>query len=232
MRVKIKKEVFVPSNTTVIYKGNEYRFNSDDILFIDIDDNDKTLYVKNPIGSSVSVSLIDVILELFAGDSMITIIRPDYSFEILSNNNCEIFLKENEKEFHFGNIKFKSFCAVSQGANLGNDRFIIKDLDKVRKKHRKMNFFVMSGLPFYILIALLALTISTNLLWVFILIFIIFTIPSIKSRKNFKKSVTQDNVIKTLCDNVTGYRTDENYDIKNMSKSGRFMFKIFEKLFK
>lgn len=232
MRVKIKKEVFVPSNTTIIYNGNEYRFNNDDILFIDIDDDDKTLYVKNPIASSVSVSLIDVILELFAGDSMITIIRPDYSFEILSNDNCEISLKENEKEFHFGNIKFKSFCAVSQGASLGNDKFVIKDLDKVRKKHRKMNLFVMSGLPFYILIALLALTISTDLFWIFILIFTIFTIPSIKSKKNFKKAVTQDNIIKTLLDNVVGYRTDENYEINKMSKSGRFMFKIFDKLFK
>lgn len=232
MRVKIKREVFVPNNTSVIYKGNEYGFNSDGVLFIDMDDDDKTLYVKNPVSSSVSVSIIDVILELFAGDSMVTVIRPDYSFDMLSSDNSEILLKENEKEFHFGNIKFKSFCAVSQGASLGNDKFIIKDIDKIAKKHKKLNLLVMSGLPLYIFIALLAVLITPSLFWVYIFIFLIFTVPSIKSSRNFKKTVTQENIIKSLTDNVTGYRTDENYEINKMSKSAKFMFKIFDKLFR
>lgn len=233
MRVKIKKELFVPKDTKVFYKGIEYGFNSNDELFIDIDGCERTLYVVNPVNSSVRVSVIDIFLEFFSGDSMITEICPDYSFDVLSDDNCEIILKENEQSFNFGYIVFKSFCAVSQTATLGNDRFAVREnIDKLAKKHKRLNLLVMSGLPLYILVALLAVLFSYELFLLYIIIFLIFTIPSIKSKRNFKKAVTKENIINYLSSNVIGYRTDENFEYNKMNKSSKFMFKIFDKLFK
>lgn len=215
---------------SVIYNNQEYPSKNNNYIFLDLDDDHKKIYIKNHSKSSVSFDLLDLFLEMFYGDSTTTLIYCDYSFEILSNENCEITLKENNFVIN-DRIKYLSYCAVSENAELGNDRFISQNIDKLIKKHKRIHFLFLSGLPLYILIAILALIFDNGLLWIFILIFLLFTLPSIKQRKTLKKHIENKTGIENLQKNVTGFREDDKYEEKLLSKADKIFFKLFEKLF-
>lgn len=229
MRVKINLNgVF--RYFSVIYKNQEYSTKNKDSIFLEIDDNDRKIYIKNNSKSSVSLDWLDIFLEMFYGESTTTSIYSDYSFEILSNENCEITIKENDFIIN-DRMKYLSFCAVSDNALLGNDCFITGDTSKLIKKHRKLHLFLLSGLPLYILVAILALVFDYSLFWIFIMIFLLFTLPSIKQRKKFKKYLESPIALEALQKNVIGFRTEKNYEEKIMTKTDKFFFKLFEKLF-
>lgn len=231
MRVKLNAEdVFYKNYLSVVYKNQEYRFNNSNYIFIDIDEDCRKIYIKNNSKSNVSLNYLDLILVLLAGDGTITTMCADYSFEILSKDNCEILLLENK----FNNkhsIYFESYCAVSKTAELGNDYFMCRDLDRLNKKSRRLSFLLMSGLPFYILLAFLLLVLEPEQLIIpLIAIFLLFTIPSIRQRRRIKKCATNEKINAKLLENVNGYRADENYGDKLKTKSEKFIEKIFSKM--
>ncbi len=231
MRVKITAErVLFKRNLSVVYKNQEYFFNGSDFVFIDVDGSDRRIYVKNNSKSGVCINFLDLILELLTGDGTITTVCADYSFEILSNDNCEISLIEN-KYNNKHNIYFESYCAMSQTAELGNDCFYCNDLDKLNKKSRRMSLYLMSGLPLYILLAVLLLILKPEQLIIpLIAVLLLFTIPSIRQRRRVKKCVTKENISLKLLGNVNGFRTDKNYDDKLKTKSDRFIEKFIGKM--
>lgn len=231
MRVKLNaKDVFFKRSLSVVYKNQEYFFNDNDYIFIDIDEDCRRIYIKNNSKSNVSLNYLDLLLVLLAGDGTITTVCADYSFEILSNDNCEILLIEN-KFNNKHNIYFESYCAKSQTAELGNDCFICRDLDRLNKKSKRLSFFLMSGLPLYVILAFLLLILKPEQLIIPLLVmFLLFTIPSIRQRRRIKKSAVKEKINAKLLENVNGYRTDENYGDKLKTKSEKLIEKIFSKM--
>ncbi|MCH5314721.1 MAG: hypothetical protein J1E81_02315 [Eubacterium sp.] len=230
MRVKITADNVFFKSLSVVYKNKEYSFKNDDCIFIDIDDSDRKIYVKNHSKSSITINFFDLIVGILAGDRTVTTVCCDYVFEIMSSDNCEISIVENKLN-NKHNIYYESYCAVSKTAVLDNDRFIPNNINRLNKKSKKLSFFLMSGLPIYVLLAFLLIIIKPEQLIIpLIAVFLFFTIPCIIQHRRIKKYVREESISRKLLENVNGFRTDENYAEKLKTKSDKFIEKIVSKM--
>lgn len=229
MRVKITKENKF-KNITVIYKNQEYVIKNCP-LFLDLDENDKRIYVKSSNKSKVFLDFTDLIVfQAFFGDSVETMIYCDYSFEILNNENCEIIIKDNYYKVN-DRITFYSYCADGENVMFGEDRYFTGDLKKLIKKHRRLHFFIASGLPIYIILIILAMIFSDYIYYICIIIFLVLTLPSITQRKKFKKFVTSPQGINELIKNAKEIRKNPTFMYEPQTKIEKAFSKLFEKLF-
>lgn len=232
MRVKFIKDKMLFRNISVVYKNKEYTFDGNDYVFVDIDDDDRRVFIKNMTKSSVFVNIIDLMFHMLAGDGTITTACCSYAFDIVGNDNCEITIAENKYSTKY-EIYFESICALSQTAELKNDTFIPNDLDRLNKKHRRIHALFMSGIPLYTVLALLLVILEPDqIILPAIIVFLIFTIPSLVKRRRYKKLVTADTISRFLLENTLALRADGNPSEKQQTNMDRIISNIVKKMFK
>ena len=216
-------------NYKAIVNGKEYDFDIKTAL--DVENNSSLnvdLICMNK--NSVHLNWLDVILGVFFGDSTVTAIHCDYSFQINDNQETTITIKNNN--WHSKEQLFLNSCYADVCVN--DEKYILPDISKIRRKHTNLHLFVSSLLPIGILLIILMFIISPPglpILLFFIWIFV-FGIPSIKEVKKFKRAVSQENINQILTDSANEHRQGTVYPDYPASKSGKLVEKILNKMFK
>lgn len=233
MRIKIVNE----SNQSafVIFNSAEYTFDRSNILYIETEDTFADIIVKKSTPSSVHINILDLLLGMLIGNGSVTSVNCDYSFRIECDDNCQIILKENRlspKE----QFVYSSFCAVSDSAEISDENYSVNNYKKIRRKHTFIHLFLLSALPLEVLLVLFFLIFTDNYLTMVVpvlLIFLLFTVPSLKQLKVFKYRVNNEYANQILTEQCTVLRSsDSSSAIPNESKFDNFIVRILNKMFK
>lgn len=185
--------------------------------------------IKSTKKDSIHLDIIALILGVFSGDDTVTFVNTDYHFTV--ENDCECITIIDNKWNPRTQIGIYSCYADS---NVTNECYTMPNIKKTRKKHRLIHLFFSSALPIELVLIILCFLTDPPYLFVilFILLFVWFTLPSFKEIKRFKK-ITESNYINTkLCEYANERRNNgKSYD-EDMSKTGKFVGKILNKMFK
>ncbi len=197
---------------------------------------DITLVSKGK-GSS-HIQFLAVIFGFFVGDSTTTKIFCDYSFSVYNtgNENVNVVLKYNDWSPR-EQLDFNTVYAVSENAQIADYSYVMKDYERIAKKHKRLHLFVTSFiLPELLLLALcfifrqeVVILISA----IFILLFLLaFTIPSLKEISRFKEATVEPYVNEKLIQYAISRRTGKGKVNEDTSATGKVVNSIMNKLFK
>lgn len=221
------------NNTSYKYKaiidGKEYDFNQKSTLSFDCREHVQVV-LKCRNRSSVHLNWLDIIIGVFFGDSTVATLYCDYSFQIQDCNECTITI--NSKAWNPREQLGIYYCYAD--TNITNENYIVSDISRIKRKHRNLHLFVSSLLP--VGIVFLILCFLTNQPAIFIILFVfwllIYGLPGIKEIKRFKKDTEPEYINQKLCTYANYHRKGgTNYD-ETTSKTGRFVSKVLNKMFK
>lgn len=206
----------------------EYPFGKNESINIDAP-NDTNITIKSTKKDSVHFDIIAMILGVFSGDDTITFVNTDYQFTI--ENDCEcITILDNKWKPRTQLV----INACYSNSNVTNECYTMPNISKTRKKHKFIHLLLSSALPIQIILVILCFFVDPPYLLVllFVLLFILFTLPSIKEIKRFKKITEPNYANSMLCKYATERRNNgESYN-EDTSKTGKFVSKILNKMFK
>lgn len=193
------------------------------------------LYFEILEKDSVSIDISDVILGLFFGDSTLTKVYCDYEIKLkrLNAENITIILEEN-RWCPRTQVSFFSACAISENCETIDNLFAAKNLEKTRKKHKRIHSFVTSLLPLGIILFACIFIFSPPAASILFFFFwaLIFAFPSFKEIKRFKE-LSDPNLINEKLTAHAKYRREHGEDFFDWdSRTDKFFKKILDKMFK
>ena len=180
--------------------------------------------------SSVHINWLDIFFQMFGGDSTITKLYCDYSFQVKDSSVPFIKLKDNY--WHPREQLSIHACYADDGSVI-NESYSIPHLDRIKKKHRNLHLYVTSLLPVGIILLFCMLFFEPLFSALgFILWFFFFPFLSIKEIKRFKEATKPDYVNNELCRYAVERRTGDRMFGDDTSKTGKFVEKVLGKMFK
>lgn len=231
--------IIIKNNTlfsfAVVFENNRYQLDSRKTTALFAYGEKANILFEIQEKDSVSISILDVLLGLFLGDSTITKIYCDYEIEVkkLIDETVIIVLEENRwcpREQAY----FASCCAISENSEITDKQYPVRNLEKTKKKHKRLHLYVSSLLPIGLILFICIfifsppnLAISFFLFWV-----LFFGYPSMKEIKRFKK-LSDLNLINEKMLEHSKYRKEHGTDFyDDNSKTAKFVEKVFDKIFK
>lgn len=209
--------------------GREYFLNRK--AFIEFDCNGPTKVDLIPQHKNrVFLNILDLFLEMFIGDSTLTLAYCRYSF-LITNCNQEVIELKNSIWNPRDQLTIYSCYA---NTDVANEYYEIHNFQKLKRKHSNMHIFVTSLPVIGILLLALALIFYPGIPFfiAFIGWFFLFPFSSVKEMKRFKE-VTEPNLInQTLCHYADELRKGKVFVSEDTSKTGKFAEKILGKMFK
>ena len=172
-------------NYRAIIDNKEYELKGRTTIEFDCTENTKVELI-NLNKSSVHMDWLQIILlQMLFGSTTLTKIYTNYSF-VINDTSIETIKLEYNDWSPREQIDIKSCYAK---VNVCEELYTLPQLDKVRKKHKRLHLFVSNALP--IGIATLVMCFITDPPYLFVLLFalwlIVFEIPSLKEIKRFKE---------------------------------------------
>ena len=217
-------------NYRAIIDNKEYELKGRTTVEFDCTENTKVELI-NLNKSSVHMDWLQIILlQMLFGSTTLTKIYTNYSF-VINDTSIETIKLEYNDWSPREQIDIKSCYAK---ANVSEELYTLPQLDKVRKKHKRLHLFVSNALP--IGIAALVMCFITDPPYLFVLLFalwlIVFEIPGLKEIKRFKELMVPSYLNEKLCEYANSRRTEKFTFTENTSKTSKFMEKIIGKMFK
>lgn len=177
----------------------------------------------------VFLNLLDVLLQMFIGDSTITLAYCDYSF-LIQNCNQEVIVLKNNTWNPRDQLNIYSCYA---DADVTNENYSIHNYKRLKRKHRNMHIFVTSLPIIGILLLALALIFDPiPFIFSFFVWFVLFPVASVKEMKRFKDATEPDLINLTLRQYADERRKGKIFVSEDTSKTGKFFEKIIGKMFK
>lgn len=213
-----------------IVNGRSFNLNGRSSIFFDC-----------PIGTKVELLALDkpsvhidwlevLIFHWFFGSSTVTKIYTDYSFVV--DNPCieKINLDNNDWPVRL-QITVKAPYIKEP---VSNEKYLLSEFDKIKKKHRNLHLFVSSAWPLGA--AALAMCFIADPPYLFIFLFLlwilVFAVPSLKEIKRFNEVMQNGFINDKLCEYAAKRRTGDFLSTDDTSRTGRFVTKMLKKLFK
>ena len=217
-------------NYRAIIDGSEYELKGRTTIEFDCTENTKVELI-NLNKSFVHMDWLQIILlQMLLGSTTLTKIYTNYSFVINDISIETIKLNYNDWSPR-DQISINSCYATT---NVDEEVYSLPELERVRKKHKRLHLFISNALPLGI--TLLALCFLSDPPYLFLLLFmlwlIVFEIPSLKEIKRFKELMKSSYLNAKLCEYANSRRCEKITFTDDMSKTGRFMEKVIGKMFK
>lgn len=215
-------------NYVAIVNGAEYCLNKKSSINIELE-SDFDIIIKRTDKDYVHLNFLDIILGVFFGDSTITKINTEYHFSV--DKDCDLVtIKDNSwtpREQLTINACYADSAVV-------NESYTMPNIEKVRKKHRRLHLFVTSLFPVYFVLIFLCFITQPITLWIIalVLLFLVFGMPSVKEIKRFKKATAPDYVNNKLCEYADERRRKGADYNEDTSKTGKLINKALGKMFK
>lgn len=229
MKIKVTNNSVM--NICIEFNGNAHELTKGQYVFLYTEDSYAKINAISRGESSVSINLLDIFTGLFLGSSTYTIINCNYTFTVEGENDCEVILENNFVAKSIGSeCNFESVCANTIGCTLADECYYAEDLKKFKKKNTRLQLFVFSGLPIYILLALLCLILKDWFYMVVsVIIFAICTVPSIIRIFKFKRKLKNETISNSLTENAKLLR-EYNFDgLKAIYDKSKILKKMFRR---
>lgn len=216
-------------NYTAFINGREYIFNKKDTIEFNCNGPTRVdLIFRHK--SSVFLNIFDIFLQMFIGDSTITLSYCDYSFLIRSCNEEMIYIENNV----WNPRDQLSIYSCYADSDVINENYTMHDYKRLKRKHRNIHMFVTSLPVIGILLLVLAFIFEPAMPFIFgfLVWFVLFPVASIKEMKRFKDATEANLVNQTLCRYANERRKGEILVSEDISRTGKFVGKILNKMFK
>ena len=233
MNIIIKNNTFF--SFAVVFENNRYQLDRRKTTALFAHGEKANILFEIQEKNSVSIDILDILLGLFLGDSTYTKVYCNYEIEVkkLSDETVTIVLEENRwcpREQAY----FASCCAISENSEITDKQYTARNLEKTKKKHKRMHLYVSSLLPIGLILFVCIfifsppdLAISFFLFWI-----LFFGCPSMKEIKRFKK-LSDLNLINEKMLEHSKYRKEHGTDFyDDNSKTAKFVEKVLDKMFK
>ncbi len=235
--------IIIRNNTnfsfSAVCEENAYQLTDKNTVAIFSPLDETTILFEIQKKDSVAIDVLDIILGMFLGDSTTTKVYCDSIIKVKKLNDENITIVLNENLWHpREQADFLSACATSENGEITDLHFNAKNIEKTRKKHKRLHLFVTSLLPVGIILFLgflifcYELTAASLFILFFFFWFIIFGYPSVKEIKRFKE-LSDPNFINEKMLEHSKYRREHGTDFyDDNSKTGKIISKILDKMFK
>lgn len=233
MNIIIRNNTIYPF--TVFSENNRYDLSKKLTVAVSTCSDNAKLLFEIQKKDSVIIDIVDVSLGLFAGDSTSTCVHCDYEIEVnkLSGETVIITLEECRWAART-QVHFISACAAPQNGEIIYESYNPKNLEKTRKKHKRIHSFVTSLLPLGIILFACIFIFSPPAASILFFFFwaLIFAFPSFKEIKRFKE-LSDPNLINEKLTAHAKYRREHGEDFFDWdSRTDKFFKKILDKMFK
>lgn len=216
------------NNYIAIVNGVGYKLNKKSSIRINATKG-TNITIKSTKKDSVHLNILAIILGVFMGDDTVTFINTDYHFSVENDCDC-ITILENKWDPRSP----LGINACYADSNVTNESYSMPNIKKTKRKHKFIHLFILSLLPIQLILIALCFLTDPPYLWIiiFILLFLVYTLPSFKEIKRFKNITKADNVNNKLCEYANKRRNNDlSYD-EDTSKTGKIFSKILDKMFK
>lgn len=211
-----------------IVNGIEYPLNKKSSISIDATKGTE-ITIKSTKKDTVHFDIFAIILGVFTGDDTVTFINTDYNFSVENDCDCITLLDNNWNPRSQLGIN-----ACYADSNVTNESYSMPNIKKTKRKHKFIHLYVSSFFLVQLALVILCFLIDPPYICIvfFILIFFVFTLPSFKEIKRFKKATEANYVSDKLCEYAKERRNNGTNYNEDTSKTGKLIGKILDKMFK
>ncbi len=220
------------SNIFLYCEGKEYNLLENGFTDVNTINNYASLSFIINDKNTVYPNLTDLLCGIINPYSLACNLKCNYTCNILcSENICNVCVTDIMAQED--NIVFESIFLSSPNAKIESTNYKLTNVSSVIKKHTMLQLLLFSALPItLLLIAFCLKNFSWSLFELIIVDLLILVFPGIKRIKQFNDSCN-DTLAKELLSIIEfKKRNDTLEDSQTETKIERFVFKIFDKLFK
>ena len=222
---------------TIVYNGVEYVSKSDETITLSILPNNSKIEVLVMEKNAVILNLLFAIIDGFVdGESVINCLYCDATIHIVPQPSSDtIILKGLEYRDDKNGYIYESVHVKDDGITQ-TISYNLKNTDKAKKRALFYYRFVVSWLPFIIVLLGYYFLFKGNILAVLasLLVFAVFTIPSWRKASKVKKYYSTQYANQALLNHVAMLNSQENNNGLNTPNDliGKAVYKSLDFLFK
>lgn len=218
----------------LFYDGKSYNLSDNHIFDVETNKIDTARFLidirdKN----NVYPNLVDLFFGILDPENPICKIKCSYVFDVESTlEYCSIIINDLISSNDNG-IIYESVFIYSENANIKTIDYKLGDVESTKKRYIFLQLFVLSSLPLTLfLIILCIINFSWGLISIVLLDILLLVFPAIKKIKQFNETCTDINARNILLNSELKQKNDISQLCKEETKTEKFLFKLFDKIFK
>lgn len=218
----------------LIYEGKSYDLSDNHIVEIENDTKNKVrLLIDIRDKNNVYPNLIDLFFGILNPENSICKIKCSYVCDIVSAFECCSIIIDDLISSNDNNIIYESVFIDSKNSSIQTVDYKLSDIESTKKRYTILQLFGLSSLPLTLFLIILCIAnFSWGLISIVLLDILLLVFPGIRKIKQFNEVCTDTNARNVLLNAEFRRRNDISQLDKEETKAEKFLFKLFDRIFK